>query len=117
MLPTVLSKESGISKRWVACGGALACGPEEAGRVALACGRVGRCGPVLPKENGVSKRWVACGGVLACGPEEAGEVALASGRVGRCGPSLGTRRARWPPRVPQWGGNGGNMILGELEGG
>ena len=97
VLSLVLLKESLKTKRCVACGGGLACGPAEAGWVALACGRVRGRVPVLPKESGECNKRVACGGVLACGPEGAG-VALAGGGVGS-GPSLGTRRAKWPPRV------------------
>ena len=94
-------RESIKPKRCVACGGEVACGPAEAGWVALAGGRVWRVS-FLPTESCETNKTDACGGVLACGPEGA-EVALAGGRKGS-GPSLGARRARWPQRVPQWGG-------------
>ena len=82
--------------------------------MALAGGRVWRRVSFLPTESGETNKTDACGGVLACGPEGA-EVALAGGRKGN-GPSLGARRARWPPRVPQWGGRRGNMIWGGTQG-
>ena len=40
VLLLVLLKESIKTKRCAACGGEMACGPAEAGWVALACGRV-----------------------------------------------------------------------------
>ena len=40
VLSLALLRESIKPKRCVACGGEVACGPAEAGWVALACGRV-----------------------------------------------------------------------------